>query len=626
MTRLPPAPDVYWDEAGALVSRAFGDVYFSRDGGLEETRAVFLAGCALPERWAARARFAIGELGFGCGLNALATWDAWARTRAPGAVLHFVSVEQFPLTRADAARALGAFPEVALRAENLLAAWPVRAAGAQRLWFPEDGFALTLLHGEAESALAGLTGKFDAWFLDGFAPARNLALWTPALMQQLAAHSAPGARAATYSVAASARASLEGAGFAAEKRPGFGKKKERLEAYLKAEPQQRFPLYPYAPVAAPKVAIVGAGIAGAALAAAFARRGVGVDVYDRAGAHQGASGAPAALMMPRLERTDTPLARLHMAAYLFAQREYAALGQGAFAPIGVEQFPSQDRDPETFAALAADPPLPADWLEASAEKLLHPKAGVVTPAAVIDAWLGGARLHLTEIAAVEREGETWILRDAEGRAAGEAQAVILACGPGLARFAQAQFLPLRYSRGQIDWAPVRGETLARALTAGAYAAPFADGVIFGSTFDRVDAAIIVSPSAESTEDNLAALEELAPDIAARLDRARIQSRAAVRVSTPDVAPVAGMLPDDLPWRARFEALRHGGRVDLSLPAPAHEGLYVLGALGARGFLLAPLLAERIASEICGEPCPLNREAMEAAHPARFLERALRRGA
>jgi tRNA 5-methylaminomethyl-2-thiouridine biosynthesis bifunctional protein len=580
----------------------------------------------LPERWQGRAHFAIGELGFGSGLNALTTWAAWKQTRAPGAVLHFVSVEQFPLAREDAARCLAPFGEVASLAEKLLAAWPARAAGAQRLWFAEDGFALTVLHGEAEATLAGVTGAFDAWFLDGFAPARNPALWSPALMQQIAALSAEGSRAATYSVAASARAALESAGFAVEKRPGFGKKKERLEAVLKKAPEARFPLFPYANAPRSKVAIIGAGIAGAALAHAFARRGCGVDVYDAAGPQSGASGAPAALMMPRLERTDTPLSRLHMAAYLFAQREYSALGRGAFAPIGVGQLPSQDRDPETFAAIAADPPLPNDWLEATDERLFHPKAGVVTPSVVIDAWLGGARLHRTEIDSVERCGAYWLLRDPSGQVAGEFETVILACGAGLARFTQAQFLPLRFSRGQIDWALLNGAPPVHALTAGAYLAPFEQGVIFGATFDRVDASAIVSPSEESTEDNLAALEDIAPDIAARLDRTNMHARAAVRVSTPDVAPIAGMLPDDLTWRTRFEALRHGGRVDLTLPAPAHDGLYALGALGARGFLLAPLLAERVVSEICGEPSPLDREAMDAAHPARFLERALRRGA
>ncbi len=626
MSRLPPAPDIYWDESGALISRAFGDIYFSRDGGLEETRAVFLAGCGLPERWRGRAHFAIGELGFGSGLNALTTWAEWKRTRAPGAVLHYVSVEQFPLPREDAARCLAQFPEVAPLAEQVLAVWPVHAAGAQRLWFPDDGFALTVLHGEAETALAGVTGAFDAWFLDGFAPARNPALWSAALMQRIAALSANGARAATYSVAASARAALESAGFSTEKRPGFGKKKERLEAAQQKAPETRFPLFPYARERKSNIAIIGAGIAGASLAHACARRGISADVYDGGGPHSAASGAPAALMMPRLERTDTPLSRLHMAAYLFAQREYASLGVAAFAPIGVEQLPSQDRDPETFAAIAADPPLPADWLEASDAHLFHPKAGVVTPAAVIDTWLTGARLHCTEIASVEQSGASWILRDGAGAAAGEAEAVILACGTGLARFTQAHFLPLRYSRGQIDWARLHGAAPAHALTAGGYLTPFEQGVIFGSTFDRVDANAIVSPSEESTEENLAALADIAPDIAARLDRASLQARAAVRVSTPDVAPIAGTLPDDLTWRMRFEALRHGGRVDLSSPAPAHEGLYSLGALGARGFLLAPLLAERIVSEILGEPSPLDREAMDAAHPARFLERALRRGA
>ncbi len=623
MSRIPAAPDVFWDESGALVSRAYGDVYFSRAGGLEEARGVFLAGCGLPERWVGRTRFAIGELGFGSGLNALAAWEMWRRARAPGAVLHFVSVEQFPLERADAARVLAAFPELASLAEKLLAAWPVRAAGPQRLWFAEDGFALTVIHGEAQEALAHATGSFDAWFLDGFAPSRNPQLWSPALMQRVAALSAPDTRAATYSVAAAARAALESAGFVTEKRPGFGRKKERLEARLTTPPQQAFPLYPYAAATTKRVAVIGAGIAGAALALSLTRRGIAADVYDGAGARQGASGAPAALMMPRLERTDTPLARLHLAAYLYARREFAALGEAAFKPVGVEQRASQDRDPETFAAIAADPPLPRDWLETREGALFHPRAGVVTPAAIVDAWLAGAHLHKRDIIAVERQGARWVLRDDQG-AAGEADVVILACGPGLARFVQAQFLPLRFSRGQIDWARIDGASLSHAIAGGAYAAPFRDGVVFGATFDRVDADASVAASAESTAENLDALAELLPDI--RLDRKHCGARAAVRVSTPDVAPVAGMLPDDQAWRARFEALRHGGRVDLSSPAPAHGGLYGLGALGARGFLLAPLLAERIVSEICGEPAPLDSGAMDSAHPARFLERALRRGA
>ncbi len=178
MPRLPREPVLDWNDETAPRAVAFDDVYFSRAGGLVEAETVFLAGCGLPTRWADKDRFAIGELGFGSGLNVLAAWRAWKSTRKPHAILHISSIEAFPLARADAARALAQFPEVADLAAKLLARWPVRAFGPQRLWFPEDGFALTLHVGDVDRVLASLRGRFDAWFLDGFAPARNGAMWS----------------------------------------------------------------------------------------------------------------------------------------------------------------------------------------------------------------------------------------------------------------------------------------------------------------------------------------------------------------------------------------------------------------------------------------------------------------
>ncbi|MGE3304190.1 MAG: tRNA (5-methylaminomethyl-2-thiouridine)(34)-methyltransferase MnmD, partial [Hyphomonadaceae bacterium] len=381
MPRLPALPDLDWTEDGQPRARAYDDVYFSKAGGLAEARAVFLAGCGLPEAWAGRARFAIGELGFGAGLNALAVWDAWRRTRPPGGMLHFTSVEAFPLPREAAARALGAFPEIADLAVRLLAAWPVRAPAPQRLWFPEDGFALTVQIGEACGVLAGMTGAFDAWFLDGFAPARNEAMWRPELFSRVAALSAPGARAATYSVAGGVRRGLEAAGFAVEKRAGFAAKRERLEARLAKPPAAPAPLHPYASRMPARAVIIGGGIAGACLAHAFARRGTAVMLLEAEDLGAGASGAPAALVMPRLERGAAPLGRLHLAAYLEAVRLYESLG--AFSAIGVEQGPANARERETFASLAADPPLPEDWLRAQPDGVLHPRAGLVAPAAAL---------------------------------------------------------------------------------------------------------------------------------------------------------------------------------------------------------------------------------------------------
>ncbi|MGE3142130.1 MAG: tRNA (5-methylaminomethyl-2-thiouridine)(34)-methyltransferase MnmD, partial [Hyphomonadaceae bacterium] len=246
MSRLPPRPALVWGEDGAPRAEIFDDVYFSRAGGLEESRAVFLEGCALPARWQGQASHRLCELGFGAGLNALATWALWARTRAPGARLDYVAIEAFPLVRAEAARALAQFSPLGGYADRLLARWPVRAYGPQRLWFPEDGFALTLIVGEVSGALDGLTGQFESWFLDGFAPARNPAMWSEAVARRIAALSAPGAHAASYSVAGAVRRALAAAGFAVEKRPGFAAKRERLEARLSAPPPQPQALYAYA--------------------------------------------------------------------------------------------------------------------------------------------------------------------------------------------------------------------------------------------------------------------------------------------------------------------------------------------------------------------------------------------
>ncbi len=230
MPRLPPKLELAWTESGVPRAPAFDDVYFSQAGGLAESDAVFLAGCGLPEAWAGRPRFSICELGFGTGLNALAVWRAWKRTRQPNAILHMCSVEAFPLEKVDAARALACFPEIADLAAALLECWPVRAYGPQRLWFPDDGFALTLRIGEADAALSELSGAFDAFFLDGFAPARNAEMWSASLMRALARLSAPGARLASFSVAGEVRRNLEAAGFATAKKPGFGAKRQRLEA------------------------------------------------------------------------------------------------------------------------------------------------------------------------------------------------------------------------------------------------------------------------------------------------------------------------------------------------------------------------------------------------------------
>ena len=213
-----------WHPGGVPVSVRYDDPYFSLEDGLAETRHVFLAGNGLPERF--RPGFHIAELGFGTGLNLMAALAAWRGTGTEGR-LRFTSFEAYPLTPAEMARALGAFPEIRALADPLL---HVLETGTTQVTTEDLEF--DLIVGDASAALPAWTGQADAWFLDGFAPAKNPDLWTPALMAGVARHTAPGGTAATYTAAGGVRRALGAAGFAVDRRPGFGRKRHMTVARL----------------------------------------------------------------------------------------------------------------------------------------------------------------------------------------------------------------------------------------------------------------------------------------------------------------------------------------------------------------------------------------------------------
>ncbi len=201
---------------GVPVARAFDDPYFSLADGLEETRHVFLAGNGLPERF--RDGLHIAELGFGTGLNLLTALQAWEQAGTPGR-LRFTSFEAFPISAADRARALAAFPALTdwadLLNQSLILGEPVQVGPAE----------VHVITGDARQTLPAWDGKADAWFLDGFAPAKNPELWEPELMQAVAEHTAPGGSFATYTAAGAVRRSLAVAGFEVTRRPGYGRKR-----------------------------------------------------------------------------------------------------------------------------------------------------------------------------------------------------------------------------------------------------------------------------------------------------------------------------------------------------------------------------------------------------------------
>ncbi len=217
MTTQDQSEGLEWKDGAIPVSRRFDDPYFSLQGGLAETRHVFLAGNDLPARLADG--FHIAELGFGTGLNMLATLLAWQAKGGAGR-LRFTSFEAFPLSADEIARALHAFPEALAVAGPFLEAW---RAGEREIALP--GLDLRVIEGDARQTLPAWEGQADAWFLDGFSPAKNPELWADDLMAQVFDHTFPGGSFSTYTAAGHVRRALAAAGFVVERRPGFGSKR-----------------------------------------------------------------------------------------------------------------------------------------------------------------------------------------------------------------------------------------------------------------------------------------------------------------------------------------------------------------------------------------------------------------
>lgn len=602
MSDSPPsdASPLVWTEDGRPRSRLYDDIYFSAEDGLAETRAVFLDGCGLPDAWAGRSRFVVGELGFGAGLNILALLDLWRASRPADARLHVFSVEAHPITADEAARALSAWPELADLAALLTARWPGRARGFHRIDLPEVGAIVDVAVMEVGEALAAWSGSADAWFLDGFSPALNPAMWRQEVLDLVAARSAPGASAATFTVAGAVRRGLAGAGFAVEKKPGFGRKRERLEARLPGRPPAEAPR--------PRLAVIGAGVAGCATARAARALGAAVDLFEAERIGAGASGNPAALVTPRLDAGLGPTAALFAQALARAGRLYAEIPDAIIAR-GVVQAAVGERDAERFARVAASGlfeaealvPLPAQAVSArlaepaAAPGLAMEAALVIEPALALAAWAAGEPRH-ARVAALERAATgAWRLLGAAGELIAVADAVIVAAGLDTARLAPG--LPLRPVRGQVSWSDTDSPPAASAW--GGYAAPTRHGLVFGATHDRDD---------ETTEErqgdharNLQTLTDGRPALARAVGGRPLHGRASVRAATPDHLPLAGAAPEGA------------------------AGLFVLSGLGGRGFATAPLLAEHVAALAVGAPSPLPAPVAAAVDPARFARRAARKG-
>lgn len=652
-----------FNNEGTPVSRDFDDVYFSNDNGLEETRYVFLGGNQLPARFAQHSRtlFTVAETGFGTGLNFLTLWQAFDAFCAahPDATLnrlHFVSFEKFPLQAQDFARAHAAWPELAPWAEKLHRQWPPLLAGCQRLLFDNGRVTLDLWLGDVNELLPdlddALQGQVDAWFLDGFAPAKNPDMWTPQLFNAMARLARPGATLATFTSAGFVRRGLQDAGFTVRKSKGFGRKREMLTGVLESALPARSltPWYQRQAGQGDDVAIVGGGIASALLALALLRRGKRVTLYceDDAPA-QGASGNRQGALYPLISHSNPALTRFFPAAFTFARRLYDALPV-AFDHdwCGVTQLGWDEKSAaKIHEMLALD--LPENVARGVDAQAVLARSGVNTDCGGIEYPLGGwlcpAQLTAGAIALAQQQGLTvhyrrsvrqlhhagrWLLDFADGQQAAH-DVVVLANGSRLNQFAQTAMQPVYPVAGQVSHIPTAPQlsALRQVLCYDGYLTPMNPQNrhhCIGASYHR--GLENAQYSEDDQQHNRQRLIDCFPDQAwpREVDVSAGEARVGVRCATRDHMPMVGNVADHPALLDQYHDLsRHSATPEKVPAAPVHPNLFMLGALGSRGLCSAPLAAEILAAQMCDEPLPMDGPTLAALNPNRLWVRKLLKG-
>lgn len=658
--KLEPA-DIDWSPEGLPYSSVFGDLYFSKEDGLAETRHTFLKGNFIEERFAGLEsgdQFTILETGFGTGLNFLATLDAWERNAPPNARLEFISIEAYPLCIEDLQRAHSLWPELKAFSDPLIQNYPHLTPGFHiveitprirlLLVFAEVKEALKQIAGPVHPQLVDyLPNRIDACYLDGFAPRANPEMWDPELFMLIASICKGAATLATFTAAGAVRRALQEVGFEVKRVPGFGRKREMISASLVTHtraskipaPSRHKPLASWSltkPLLPPdSVTILGAGIAGITLADKLAHKGVSVSLIDACDQPmQKASGNAQAALFARLSPDTGDLEDFALASLEYASRYYRDDRRKiAFSPSGLIQLPRKATEQTTMkkvanrlqAASSLIRYLPAEELSELAGITLHSaglwmsQSGWINPAELARALLDHSGItprFNTRVNRITQSENTWLLLDAEDRVIQKTACLVVCAGNTARQLAGLEWLPTRNIRGQVSLirhSDIR--SLRTLVCAHGYLAPQSDDFhSLGASYDLDND--VEEVTEQDHRHNLGVLQKLTGLTDAQI----IDGRAGVRCATPDYLPVCGPAPDINLTRSVFAGLGKDAKRHILSPGTNLEGLYLNLGYGSRGFCYAPLCAEFLASQILGTPLPLPHYLTTALHPSRFIIR------
>jgi tRNA 5-methylaminomethyl-2-thiouridine biosynthesis bifunctional protein len=637
--------EIEWNN-GTPGSTQFGDVYYSAGNGLKETQYVFLQQNELPQRWQQVERFVIAETGFGTGLNFLVTMKTWLQSAADNACLYFISIENYPVSPEDISKLASQWSELKPYIDELLYVYPPPVPGMHLLELAGGKVKLLLIFDEVEAALGQINTKVDVWFLDGFAPARNPAMWSERVFELIGRNTRIGGSFATYTASGLVRRGLSKAGFVVQKSQGYGDKRDMLKGFIFERRcyvvEKPWFAIPETTCNDKNAVVIGAGLAGLATAWALVKRGWKITLIDRhATIAEGASGNPAGLLMPRLSRNETLDSRFYINAYVHAIRCLNKLQANSNDQFWfksgnmlvddadkLKHIRESHQYPENFIKyINRDDTENTAGISLRHDALLFVGAGWIKVKLLCDAikreCAGQLKLVHANVSDVRFNQGKWHITGENSNTIMLTSCVVLANGSMARYFPVVEWLPLEAVRGQLTIIEQtdKSRKIKCGISADRYITPAHEGKhILGASFNLDDESLELSSFHQ--EENISSINRLIP--AGFEQQSEQKGRVAFRAVSKDMVPMVGCVPDQDKFEHDYQGLHHG-RPSRLYPAGAYlPGLYISTAHGSRGLASCFISGEIIASLICADPLPVEKELADYLNPARFIIRRLKR--
>ena len=661
-------------------SHEFDDDYYSPEDGLAESAHVFIDGGDVIERMRSLKHgdtLVIGELGLGTALNLALVMQAWSEHGPAGARCHVITVEKYPLSQAQLRQASERWTTLHDEFSKILARWPSPIPGCHRRSELTDGLSVDFWWEDVSDALVDLESYgnrwVDVWFLDGFTPSRNEAMWAEDVLRGVANLSRDSACVATFTAAGDVRRSLERLGFKMSKRPGFGRKRECMHGHLDlatASPVNGAKQKNQAPkgrenetprehgkttawdqpihTQEPKSCLVlGAGLAGSHVARRLAERGCNVTVLERGTIGSGGSTQPQGVIYTRPSHKHGKLADFSLTAYEFSVDHHRQKVHDGSLKVGTdgelsgylqlasadvlkrlaiafdhEDSPLKVVSPEAASSIAGVP------LTQGAQH--YPDSGWLYPRAVCAELLDHPNITVVEglgdTALQANTNDEWRAISATGACIAAGDTAVVTTAWEALKDGRLHWLPLQPIRGQTTLLQSHSELAELKCTVchAGYTPPAKDGQhCIGATYGLNETS--TEERHEDHETNIQQLLSHIPSLTQAVTAQSLVGQAAIRCATSDYLPIVGSVPDEAQFLVTYDGLRHDRKRLIEKKQPNIKGLYVLTGLGSRGLTSAPLLSEILVSQMINSPPPVTRYLHQAVSPARFLKRRLIKG-